>query len=396
MTRTLFAVSAHLPNGLPVTPPGGDAPKKDYAAIAQRLNADLLDWSAARRTPWLHLLCAVLGIAVVQAVLAFGRRHDYDVILTDGEHIGIPLALLLKLTGSRTLHVTIGHRLSAAKKRPFFRWLRVQTHLHAVVLHSRYQYDLALDQLDFSPDQLALLPYQVDPDFWRPMLATEERLIASAGLEYRDYPTLFEAVDGLDARLVVGAASHWSKRRNTALDTPRPGNVEVNSYNYRELRELFSRAAVVAVPVDDVDFQAGITTILEAMAMGKPVIATHTYGQTDVIEDRRSVTRGAQERARPISLLRNVADEEDVPIEPNGFYVPPKDPEALQRAIVFLLDHPEERARLGAAGRRAVERLMSVDQFAERIARVVDVIVRTHGRRSVATRSAQTSNTGAS
>jgi glycosyltransferase involved in cell wall biosynthesis len=396
MPRTLFVVSVNLPDGLSKEPPRDEAPKKDYAAIAQRLNADLLDWSAARRNRLLRLLCAVLGLAVVQAVLAFGRRHDYDVILTDGEHIGIPLAVLLKLTRSRALHVTIGHRLSAAKKRPFFRWLHVQSHLHAVVLHSRYQYELALNELEFSPDQLALLPYQVDPDFWRPMPATEERLVASAGLEYRDYPTLFEAVDGLDATLVVGAASHWSKRRNTALDAPHPANVEVNSYNYQELRELFSRASVVAVPVDDVDFQAGITTILEAMAMGKPVIATHTYGQTDVIEDRRSVTRGAQDRARPVSLLRNVADEEDVPIEPNGFYVPPKDPAALQRAIVFLLDHPEERKRLGEAGRRAVERLMSVDQFAERIARVVDIVARTQGKPSMVQQVAQTSNTRAS
>jgi glycosyltransferase involved in cell wall biosynthesis len=251
----------------------------------------------------------------------------------------------------------------------------VQTHIHAVILHSRHQYDLALNQLRFRPDQIMLLPYQVDPEFWRPIPAAEERLVVSAGLEFRDYPTLFQAVDGLDARLIVGAASHWSKRKDTTLSAPRPANVEVNSYNYQELRELFSRAAVVAVPVDDVDFQAGITTILEAMAMGKPVIATHTYGQTDVIEDRRSVTRGTQDRVRPISLLRNVADEEDVPIEPNGFYVPPKDPEALQRALLFLLDHPEERERLGAAGRRAVERLMTVDLFAERIAHVVDVVL---------------------
>jgi glycosyltransferase involved in cell wall biosynthesis len=373
MTRTLFVVSVNLPDGLPKDT--SDAPKKDYAAITRRLRADLLDWSAVRGSFLLRLVCAVLGVSIVQAVLAFQRRHAYDVILTDGEHIGIPLACLLKLTRSKTLHVTIGHRLSATKKRPFFRSLRVQTHIHAVVLHSRYQYDLALNQLRFSPDQIALLPYQVDPEFWHPIPAAEERLVVSAGLEFRDYPTLFQAVDGLDARLIVGAASHWSKRKNTALSAPRPANVEVNSYNYQELRELFSRAAVVAVPVDDVDFQAGITTILEAMAMGKPVIATHTYGQTDVIEDRRSVTRGAQDRARPISLLRNVADEEDVPIEPNGFYVPPKDPEALQRAIVFLLDHPEERARLGAAGRRAVEQLMTVDLFADRIARVVDIVV---------------------
>jgi glycosyltransferase involved in cell wall biosynthesis len=388
MIKTLFVVSANLPHGLPRD---GDGPKKDYAAIARRLNADLLDWSAARRSLLLRLMCSLVGIAVVQALLAFWRRHQYDVLLTDGEHIGIPLALLLKLSRSRAAHVTIGHRLSTEKKRPFFRWLRVQTHLHAVVLHSRYQHDFALDQLGFSSDQLALLPYQVDPDFWRPMPATEERLVASAGLEYRDYPTLFEAVDGLDARLVVAAASHWSKRKNTALGGSRPANVSVASYDYHQLRDLFARAAVIAVPVDDVDFQAGITTILEAMAMGKPVIVTHTYGQTDVIEDRRSVTRGAEERSRPVSLLRDVAEEADVPIEPNGFYVPPKDPAALQRAITFLLDNPEHRERLGAAGRRAVERLMTVDQFAERIARVIDLVVASRGARR--SRSAVTRRT---
>jgi glycosyltransferase involved in cell wall biosynthesis len=214
------------------------------------------------------------------------------------------------------------------------------------------------------------------------MPAQEERLVASAGLEHRDYPTLFEAMAGLDARLVVAAASHWSRQKNTTLGMDRPANVAVGSYNYHQLRELFSRAAVIAVPVDDVDFQAGITTILEAMAMGKPVIVTHTYGQTDVIEDRRSVTRGAEERSRPVSLLRNVAEEAEIPIEPNGFYVPPKDPAALQRAITFLLDNPEHRARLGAAGRRAVERLMTVDQFAERIARVIDVVTAPPGMRS--------------
>src|SRR5581483_12480933 len=86
----------------------------------------------------------------------------------------------------------------------------------------------------------------------------------------------------------------------------------------------------------------------------------------------RSVTRGATDRPRPVSLLRNVAEEEDVSIEPNVFYVPPHDPDALRRALVYLLDHPEERARLGAAGRRAVEQLLTVDQFAERMCALVD------------------------
>ena len=67
------------------------------------------------------------------------------------------------------------------------------------------------------------------------------------------------------------------------------------------------------------------------------------------------MTRGDPPRKRPIELHAPAGREHGHPVEPTGFYVPPADPEALRQAIVYLLDHPEERARLGAAGRRAVE-----------------------------------------
>jgi glycosyltransferase involved in cell wall biosynthesis len=151
--------------------------------------------------------------------------------------------------------------------------------------------------------------------------------------------------------------------------------VTVEAFDYHALRRLYSRSAVVVVPLEDTDFQAGVTTILEAMAMAKPVIVTHTQGQTDVVEDRRGVTRGATDRPRPVSLLRILADAKGVKLEQSGFYVPPSDPDALRRAIVYLLEHPHERQRLGAAGRRAVEQLMTVDQYAERLRRLIDEAV---------------------
>jgi len=120
-----------------------------------------------------------------------------------------------------------------------------------------------------------------------------------------------------------------------------------------------------------VDFQAGVTTILEAMAMGKPVVVTHTDGQTDVVEDRRTITRGTPSRPRPVSLLQMLAATSGVELAPNGFYVPPDDPAAIRRAIVYLLDHPAERARLGAAGRRAVEELLTLDHFVEHFRRLI-------------------------
>jgi glycosyltransferase involved in cell wall biosynthesis len=219
---------------------------------------------------------------------------------------------------------------------------------------------------------VAFVPYQVDTEFWKPQPVHEERLICSAGLEFRDYPTLMSAVADLDVRVVIGAASHWSRRRNTAERGPRPSSVEVGSFDYVALRDVYARSALVVVPLEDIDFQAGVTTILEAMAMAKPVIVTHTLGQTDVVEDRRSITRGAEPRPRAESLLRAFAHPAGVDLEPNGFYVPPGDPAALGRAIAYLLEHPLERARLGAAGRKVVEQLMTTDQFASRMHDLVD------------------------
>jgi glycosyltransferase involved in cell wall biosynthesis len=366
-SKILLVVNATVP-----AEPAPDSPRKDYHVLRRVLDADVIDHASIQRSRAARLIARVAGRAYAQAFLAFRARNNYAAILTDGEQVGIPLGLLLKVARHRIANVTIGHRITAAKKRPFFRWLRVHTHISRIALHARRQFELGVSELGIPADKMALVPYQVDTEFWRPQAVAEERLICSAGLEFRDYPTLARAVEGLDVRVVIGAASHWSKRRNSAKDTSAQSNVEVGRFDYLALRDLYARAAIVVVPLDDTDFQAGITTILEAMAMGKAVIVSHTQGQTDIVEDRRTVTRGAQSRQRPESFLRRMADEAGIQLEPTGFYVPPEDPGALQRAIAFLLQHPEERTRLGAAGRRTVETLTTVDQFAQRMLYLVD------------------------
>jgi glycosyltransferase involved in cell wall biosynthesis len=362
-----MAVSTDLPDG-----PRSDSygPRKDYTVLADTLNADLLDRSAVRRSRSARQIARLFGTGAAQAWLTFRRRQRYDAVLTDGEHIGIPLALLLKLVKSDLPHVMVGHRISAPKKHLFFRWLNVHTQISRIALHSKHQYQIGMTRLGIPVERLAMVPYQVDTEYWRPQPVPEQRLLCSAGLEYRDYPVLIQAVDGLDVQVEIGAASHWSRRQNTAEAVELPPNVHVASYDYRTLRDLYARSSIVVVPLDDVDFQAGITTILEAMAMGKAVIVTATQGQTDVVEDRRR--RTAAGTLRPVGLLRELGERHGIPIEPNGFYVPPHDPEALRRAIVYLLDHSAERAQLGRAGRHMVERLATVDQFATRMRELVD------------------------
>jgi glycosyltransferase involved in cell wall biosynthesis len=68
------------------------------------------------------------------------------------------------------------------------------------------------------------------------------------------------------------------------------------------------------------------TVLLDAMALGKPVVATHAGGIPEVVQD--GVT---------------------------GLLVPPRDPPALARAVLHLLRHPEYSMKFGAAGRQRVE-----------------------------------------
>ena len=345
-------------------------PKRDMTVLASALDASVVDRRDIGTSRIATLLRRFLGLGPAMAWLAHRRLASVDVVLTDGEHVGIPLALLLRLSRRRVKHVTIGHRLSSRKKRPFFSVLGAQRRIDRILLHSRAQERFALEDLAIPAERLALVPYQVDTDYWRATgESDDERLVASVGLEHRDYDTLVRAARGIDARFVIAAASHWSRHRFTGGDLP--ANVKVNQLDYAALRVLYQRAAIVVVPLHDVDNQAGVTTILEAMSMSRPVIVTQSRGQTDVVEDRRVWSRG---RPRPISLARLLASERGLEVRANGFYVAPGNADELGAAIRYLLDRPELRARLGRAGRELVERVFTVDEFAARIRTVVSTL----------------------
>jgi glycosyltransferase involved in cell wall biosynthesis len=87
-----------------------------------------------------------------------------------------------------------------------------------------------------------------------------------------------------------------------------------------ELQRLYARAAVVACPSRREGF--GVAC-LEAMAHGRPVVATAVGGLRDLVIDGET-----------------------------GLVVPARDPAALRAALERLLGDPELRHRLGEAGRR--------------------------------------------
>lgn len=349
--RTLLLIPSIAKRGVEADVAANLHPTMDYYALQSRLRADLADYKTVE-TETRTLVRAAMRLGRDAALAAYGylRARDYDVIFSNSESISIPLAALLKTMRRRPAHVLIGHRMSAGKKKPFFRLLHPQ--MDAIFLYAEAQRAFSQRELGIPAAKLHLISFHADTRFFHPMPEVPvEHRISSAGLELRDYPTLIEAVRGMDVDVKLAAASPWSKRPNETENRELPPNVSARGYGYRDLRDLYASSQFIVVPLYETDFQAGVTTILEAMAMGKAVIASKTRGQREVIEDGTT-----------------------------GIYVPPGDAAALRKAITDLVATPARAAQIGANARRAVEERMSLTVWADRIAQVILDVARDRRR----------------
>jgi glycosyltransferase involved in cell wall biosynthesis len=79
------------------------------------------------------------------------------------------------------------------------------------------------------------------------------------------------------------------------------------------------------------------TSVLDALAMGCPIVSTTAGGIPEMIES------GV-----------------------HGLLVPPRDPAALAAGMLWMLEHPAEARAMGAAGRQRVERDFTCERTAQR------------------------------
>jgi glycosyltransferase involved in cell wall biosynthesis len=194
--------------------------------------------------------------------------------------------------------------------------------------------------------RLATIPLGVDDGWFSPRPAPDGRpSVLAVGKDLaRDYATFVEAVAPLDVEAEIVALP-----RNVEGLTI-PAAVRVRQRSLIELRDLYARAACVVIPQYGDDFtygaDGGLTVLLEAMAMGRPAVAT----------DRE--------------LVREYVDH-DV----EALLVPPEDPAALRGAIESVLADRDLAVRLGSAARARVERAYSTRAFAAQLAQVLESVV---------------------
>jgi glycosyltransferase involved in cell wall biosynthesis len=311
-------------------------PRQDVVELARALDADLLSFSNLPGSPWFtRALALCLGRPVALAWLAFRRKGS--LYFANAENIALPLALLLRARPKSKL-VFIGHRLTAPYKTIPIRVSALHQQADALFCYCRTQERHAIEGLGFPEERVQRIQFQVDERFFTPGSVTG-RGVVSVGIEMRDYTTLFAALAGTGVPVTVVASSPWSKHADQTRRLGLPPNVTVRrAVSSQELRGLYQNAAVVVVPLHNVDWPAGVSTLLEAQACGRPVVVSASEGIRDSLEPGSAVL------------------------------VPCGDVAALRAAVLRLIADPDEASALSRRAREAVQNERTLDQWVARIA----------------------------
>jgi glycosyltransferase involved in cell wall biosynthesis len=230
----------------------------------------------------------------------------------------------------------------------------------AIYVLSTAQVPVLCGDWGISSSRVHVVPFGIDTDFYdpafairtelpgpdapRPAAGQERPVVLSVGNDRsRDYELLLAAMRGVHAKVPEAWLELVTPVRQlvpSEVGRWRP------SATHSQLRDLYRKARVVAICTRPNIYGSGMTVILEAMAMGTAVIATHTAGLEAYIVHGET-----------------------------GVLVPPNDPDAMARELAELLADPDRCARLGAAARQRVLRNFSSQAMCQRLAGVIRSVI---------------------
>lgn len=302
----------------------------------------LLQWLRSRAGVETHIERNLL-----QQASGLARVRDFEALLVFSNENTILPCLSKRILRLRELKV-FAMDLQVNQQVPFpalVRWLLRSATKLMVFSHSIKQNLLRLGVPD---ENVEFIPYGVDADFFQPEAGFSKDSILSVGQAYRDYGTLLRAIDDRWATTILTTGPRLPSRiqgiDGKALqdEVTTRRNLRVESVDYLTLRERYRDAGIVVLPLFPSTLCVGLTSLLEAMAMGKAIIVSDIPFVHDYIDDGRT-----------------------------GVLVRPQDSEDLRSKATELLQDGSERKRLGDAARREVVSKFSSEVLGRELAKQI-------------------------
>jgi len=245
-------------------------PETDRVNFTDRLNAKLIGtpatWAMARRLA--------------------NQLSENDVVIATGEDIGIPLAVMFSQKCDRPKLAIVTHNLDRPKARLLLKLWQIHKSVDLFLPLCTPQANFLKQYLGAAASRVQKLPGHADQQFFTPgppsSLKTRPTLV-SVGLEQRDYRTLAEATADLEVDVQISAFSRDAKVIRRAFPKVMPANMTHQFYEWRELVQLYRDADLVIVSTTDNKYAAGVTTLVEAIACHRPVIASASQGLTEYL-----------------------------------------------------------------------------------------------------------------
>lgn len=191
--------------------------------------------------------------------------------------------------------------------------------------------------LGVSDAQSPVIHWGTDLSFYN-VSSRFDSLIVSAGTCFRDYSTLCKALQEVKIETRIFSGGKYLPE----LPVPRYVYFAKQYIGYNELLSWYDRALFIAIPLIKKTTLVGLSSLLDAMAVGKPVVMT-----------------------------RNPCIDIDIEKEGIGIWVEPGDIMGWRKAIKYFVDNPNQAKAMGQKGRDLCERAYNIKLFSERLSHII-------------------------
>lgn len=255
----------------------------------------------------------------------------------------------------------------------------------AVVVHRRV--DFSIHKLPF---RLSLLKYRLGVDRYIAVAEAVKCVMVGDGVPGDRIDVVRSCTDlaRFDAAEPAGLRRELGLPRDAAI----VGNVGF-LVGHKDHANLLRAAAIVCprhpeahfVIVGEGDMRPGIEALREELGLAGRVVLTgfrsdipsvladfDVFALSSCMEGIAGVLFEAMASRVPVVTTDAGGIAEYLVDRVNGRLVPTRDPEALAEAILYMLEEPQDRARLAEAGRQTVEERFSTDALTEQTLEVYD------------------------